>query len=97
MRAVRLPGWPSGVWCVSVTSCGPAGCKSLLVAYVQLVEKLCPMGCQNPQNGLHSMWCRSAANGSLELRLELVSMHMLHSVSAPCQPLTLLTLQATEP
>lgn len=49
MRAVRLPGWPSGVWCVSVASCGPAGCKSLLVAYVQLVEKLCPMGCQNPQ------------------------------------------------
>ena len=49
------------------------------------------------ENGLHSMWCRSAANGSFELRLELVSKHMLHSVSAPCQPSSLLTLHATEP
>ena len=55
------------------------------------------MGVKSHENGIHSMLCRSAANGSLELRLELVSMHMLHSVSAPCQPLTLLTLQATEP
>ena len=49
MRAVRLPGWPSGVWCVSVTSCGPAGCKSLLVAYVQLGGKLVTNGCQKPR------------------------------------------------
>ena len=49
------------------------------------------------ENGLHSMWCRLAADGSLELRLELVSKHMLHSVPAPCQPSTLLTLQAAKP
>ena len=68
-----------------------------MVAYVQLGGNCVKWGVKMHKNGLHLMWCHSAANGSLELRLELVSMHMLHSVSAPCQPLTLLTLQATEP
>ena len=52
------------------------------------------MGIKSHENGLHSMWCRLAAIGSSRLRLELVSKHMLHSASAPCEPSSLLALQA---